>query len=322
MNWLEVCAAVDVEGVEAVGALFREHVHGGVVIEEDITLFSDREGYRVNVDKPVTVKGYLPIDGEVVARVQRIEESLWHLRLLRPIGPLQTREVAEEDWQESWKQFFHVHRVGRRIIIKPTWQQCDPEPNDVVIDLDPGMAFGTGLHPTTQLCLIDLEERLSPGMWVLDLGTGSGILAIAAAKLGAAGVLAVDVDSVAVEVARQNVELNKVGDRVEVRRGSLPLDSDTEPAASGGAGGSRGHLRFDLVVANIIASVIRDLSAEIARALRPGGLVVASGILQEKVAGVEESLAANGLELISRQASGEWVALIARKAIEGDGGAV
>lgn len=308
MNWLEIAVAVDVEGVEAVGALFRDHVHGGVVIEEDITFFSDREGYRVNLDKPAIVKGYLPVADDLAARVRSIEEALWHLSLLRPIGSLQTRAVLEEDWQNSWKQFFHVHRVGHRIVIKPSWQEYEPRGDDVVVDIDPGMAFGTGLHPTTQLCLVELEQRVMPGMSVLDLGTGSAVLAIAAAKLGAGSVLAADVDVVAVEVARRNVDLNGVGQTVLVRHGSLPFDGLVAEEPS-----PRANPRFDLLVANIIASVICELSSEMARAIRPGGLLIASGILAEKAARVEESFAAIGLELVSRQASGDWVCLIARR---------
>ena len=302
---------MDVEGVEAVASLFREHVHGGVVIEEDITLFSDHEGYRVNLDKPAIIKGYLPIDRDTDSTVRRIEEALWHLGLLRPIGPLQKQEVVEEDWQESWKQYFHVHRVGRRIVVKPSWQQFDPGQNDVVIDIDPGMAFGTGLHPTTQMCLMELEDRLLAGMTVLDLGTGSGILSIAAAKLGAGSVTAVDVDGVAVEVAQKNVALNDRDGKIVVRQGSLPLDGQSQTAA--GACLQEGALLFDLVVANIIASVLGNLSGEMAQVLRPGGLLVASGILAEKATFVEEHFAASGLEPVSRRVNGDWVAITVRK---------
>lgn len=320
MNWLEICVSVDVEGVEAVGALFREHVHGGVMIEEDITFFSDQE-YQVNVDKPVNVKGYLPLHDETTAassleKVRRIEEALWHLGLLRPVGPLQTKEVAEEDWQESWKQFFHVHRIGRRIVVRPSWQRYVAAPGDVVVDVDPGMAFGTGLHPTTQMCLIELEERTAPGISVLDLGTGSGILAIAAAKLGADRVLALDVDPMAVGVARKNVDLNRIGHSVQVLEGSLPLgrgSAEDSLAWHIEDDSQDGRVHFDLVVANIIASVIADLSGEIEQVLRPSGLLIASGILAEKVKEVEERLAASGLELASRREVGDWVALVARK---------
>lgn len=316
MNWLEIRTSVDVEGVEAVGALFRQYVHGGVVIEEDITLFSDREGYIVNADKPVVVKGYLPINDETAAKVRRIEEALWHLGFLRPVGGLEAKEVAEEDWQDSWKVFFHAHRIGQRIVIRPSWQQHDAAAGDVVVDIDPGMAFGTGLHPTTQMCLLELEDRMPRGASVLDLGTGSGILAIAAAKLGAASVLALDVDPVAVDVARNNVDLNQVGDRVRVLRGSLPMDGYLATVDSARQEVENGQpfsipIQFDMVVANIIASVIGDLSGEIARALRPGGLLIASGVLAGKADRVEKRLEASGLKLLSRREVGEWVALIA-----------
>ena len=158
----------------------------------------------------VIVKTYLPLDGTAGEAQRRLEEGLWHLGQIYPIPDPVIRELAEEDWAEAWKQQYHLLRVGRRIVIVPAWEAYAPAPGEVVIRLEPGMAFGTGLHPTTRLCLEALEAHLAPGCTVLDVGTGSGVLAIAAAKLGARSVLALDADPVAVSVARENVALNGV----------------------------------------------------------------------------------------------------------------
>lgn len=315
-KWLEVAAQVDTESVEAVSEVFRRHVHGGVSIEQEIDPLSEDGGYVLNVDSPVTIKGYIPLDQDAEARASRIEEALWHLSLLRPIEPLRTRVVDEDDWKDAWKEFFHVHRIGKRVVIKPSWRDYKPQPRDAIVQIDPGMAFGTGLHPTTQMCVIEIEKQLRPGDVVLDVGAGSGILSIAAARLGARQVLALDIDNVAVNAARSNVALNELHDVVRVEHGSLqPLPgvlpdtiADTARAWCGERGG------FDLVVANIIAQVIIDLSPSLAAVVRPLGIVVASGIIDEKASLVAQSIAAAGLAIIADVRCNDWVTLVAQKA--------
>ena len=298
MEWLELSVLADSEAVESVAEVFSRLVHGGVAIEEDITAFSDREGYVVNVDKPVIIRGYLPVDGDCGCAVTRVREALGWLGMMRPVGELSIRTVHEEDWANAWKEHFQVHRVGRRVVIVPSWRQHEPLPDDVVITLDPGMAFGTGLHPTTRLCLALLEDLVRPGDNVLDLGAGSGILAIAAARLGAASVTALDTDSVAVEVARANVAANGVQDVVTVGLGSL--GSKPRPDAP----------VYNLVAANIIARVLCDLAAPLSLALAPGGLLIASGIIREREDEVAAAFSAAGLTLRERHTEGDWVAVV------------
>jgi ribosomal protein L11 methyltransferase len=225
--------------------------------------------------------------------------ALGHLQAfdLRPIAELETRVVHESDWAEAWKSHFPVLRVGERIVVRPTWRRHRRRPGVVLLALDPGMAFGTGLHPTTRLCLgllerLDAAGRLA-GARLLDVGSGSGILAIAAARLGAAEVRAVDPDPIAVEATTANARRNGVLRRVRAARGSVPTGSPP----------------FDVVLANLIASLLVDLAPALASELRPGGVLVASGIVLDREADVRAAFDAVGLVVGHRAAEGDWIAL-------------
>src|SRR6185436_12087771 len=170
---------------------------------------------------PVNVRAYLPADANLESTRAALEEALWHLGQILPLPSPKYQTVAEADWAEAWKVNFHPLRLGRRLMIVPAWLNPPLEPEDIPIRIDPGMAFGTGTHPTTQLCLAAIEKHLRPGQAVLDLGTGSGILSVAAAKLGAGPILALDIDAEAVRVARENTALNGVADRIQIEEGSL-----------------------------------------------------------------------------------------------------
>ena len=297
MYWLEVSVRADREAVEAICEVFAREAYGGVAIDEDITPSPDGDGHAYDLDKPVTIKAYFPVDDEAGEKVERLRSALGHLSFLRPVEALMTRRLAEEDWANAWKEHYHVLHIGQRLVIVPSWREYAPAPGEAVLRLDPGMAFGTGLHPTTQACLERLETLVEPGMSVLDVGTGSGILGIAAARLGAASVLAVDTDPVAVAAARGNVALNGLVDVIAVREGSLPL-----PAAWGASA-------FDLVLANIIGRVIMELAGHLVRAVRPGGIVIASGIIVEQAQAVEEHLLAAGFRRLRDDTDGDWVTL-------------
>ncbi len=299
MRWLEITVTAHREAVEALSELLSRYASGGVAIEEPIALLDDGQEYRVQLDQPVLVRAYLPVDGSEEEARQRIEEGLWHLKQIGSqfVAQLSTRMVAEEDWANAWKDYYHVTHIGQRVVIKPSWREYTPQPGEVVLELDPGMAFGTGLHPTTRMCLELIERYIQPGMRVLDVGTGSGILAIAAAKLGAASVLALDVSSVAVEAARANARANGLEERITVQPGTL----------EGKPGGC-----YDLVLANIIARVIAELAPALGAALAPGGTLIASGIINERLALAEDALRAAGLDIVERVQEGDWFSLVGK----------
>lgn len=275
---------------------------GGVAVEAPFQTLAEGLAARVDTSRPAVVRGYVPaLDRRAVdAAVDEVRRALGHLQAfeLRPIGELQTRVVHEEDWAEAWKRHFPVLHVGRRMVIRPSWREHEARADEVIIALDPGMAFGTGLHPTTRLCLTGLEAwadaGLVTGAQVLDVGSGSGILAIAAGLLGASSVLAVDTDQLAVEIGRRNAALNRLGTVIEVRRGSVPL---AQPAA------------FRLVMANLIAGLLVDLAPELAKVVAPGGRLLVGGIFHEREADVRSALACAGLTLVTRFAEDDWVAL-------------
>src|SRR5439155_12241969 len=219
---------------ESVSAVFAEHGQG-VAIEQVVE--SSRDGDVVNLpaDAPVLVKTYLPIrDPSATDRRAKIEKAVWALGQLRQVAPLQVRTLREADWANAWKEYFFIHRVGQRTVIVPSWRSAEytPRPDDVVLLLDPGMAFGTGLHPTTRLCLRAVEELVEPGMRVLDVGAGSGILSIAAARLGASAVEAIEIDPVDAQVCQENAEPNAVSDVVRVRSGTLDDTGEREHAGT------------------------------------------------------------------------------------------
>jgi ribosomal protein L11 methyltransferase len=304
MRWLELTVRVHPEAVESVSELLSRYTSGGVAIEEPIELVDEGQEYRVLPDKPVDVHAYLSVDGTEEEARQRVAEGLWHLGSLGPhfVGELQTRTVNEEDWANAWKEFFHVTHIGKRLVIRPSWREYTPKDGEVVLTLDPGMAFGTGLHPTTRLCLEQVERLTRPGMRVFDVGTGSGILALAAAKLGAESVYCIDNSSVAVESAISNVAVNDLSDRVTVKLGTL----DEQEAAR-----LEGH--FDLVLVNILAHVIGGMAPQLARVVAPGGLLVASGIIEARRPDAEQPLLAAGLQPIDTAMIDDWVALVMRK---------
>jgi ribosomal protein L11 methyltransferase len=288
-KWLELSVSVDREAVDDIADILGRFGHGGAVIEEDL---SPQSPHR---EKNLAVKAYLPVDDCLPQRKGQLLESLGHLSLICPITVLE-RTLSQEDWIEAWKAHFSPKRVGERLVIKPSWQNYEARDGDVVIEIDPGMAFGTGLHPTTRLCLRELERRIRPGMEVLDLGTGSGIQAIAAAKLGAARVLALDTDPEAVKAAQAHVLTNGLSAVVAVERGTIPHPSAQRP--------------FDLVVANITAGVIGELAQNLMAALKPQGVLIAGGILADREGEVRARLARAGGRIIQRRAQGDWRTLV------------
>lgn len=270
---------------------------------EPVSHLFSRYGYGLSTeqsgDNLVMLRTYLPTTSK--RRLARIEVGINLVRLLQPMSEL-TKEVLESaDWENSWKTHFHLLKIGERLVIKPPWIDYDPSTDDVVIELDPGMAFGTGYHPTTNTCLLALEALVRPGTHVLDLGTGSGILAIAAARLGASYVLALDNDPTAVTEARKNFRTYRLLECLRLVRGTLPHRLATDAS-------------FDIAVANISAKTVSRSAAHIFQALRPGGKLVASGFMKDRQGEVEEALSELGFSKVETHMIEDWSTLVFSKA--------
>jgi ribosomal protein L11 methyltransferase len=307
-TWLELAVTCDPEAVEAVSEILSRVAPGGVSVEPGFRLTAEGLGAVADPSQPATVRAYLPARDPRAVReaVATADRALGHLGAfgLREIGELATTVVHESDWATAWKRHVRVMRIGRRIVIRPTWRRHRRAPDDVVIAMDPGMAFGTGLHPTTRLCLAGIERWADDGLLahgaardgrarLLDVGCGSGVLAVAAGLLGAGELIGVDTDPLAIEATLANARRNRLGRRVRAWQGSVPS----------GAG------PFDLVAANLIASVLISLASELRDELRPGGRLLASGIFVDREGDVRSAFVAAGLVIVHREAEGDWVAL-------------
>ena len=290
---------VEGELAEAVAEVLGRFVSGGVAIESTAVTASadDSVGQAVG---PLRVCGYLPANDQLEDNRRRLEEALWYLGRIRPLPAPQFRTVQEQDWSQAWKQHYRPIPIGDRLVVVPAWLES-PDPGRIAIRMDPGMAFGTGTHPTTQLCLELLETYLpADAVAVIDVGCGSGILAVAALKLGAQAALGVDIDPEAVQAAQANAELNGVAEQLEVKLGSVAEI----------LGGGTSLMKAPLVLANILAPVIiRLLDDGLAELLDPGGVLVLSGILDEQAGEVEAALRAHDLVLLERRQIADWVAM-------------
>lgn len=287
MKWLEVSLTASAEAAEAVAEVLSRYAQGGVVFEAGPCGLSTG---------PITIRAYLPADEHLEASKRRVAEGLWHLSQIVPVPAPVFHPIADSDWAEAWKEHLTVVRAGRRTVICPSWLDYTPSTEDVVVHLDPGMAFGTGLHPTTQMCLARVEELVRPGTTVLDLGTGSGILAIAAAKLGGE-VLAIDNDRTAVKTALENIAANEVQSKVRVVHGSLAEAERT----------------YNVVFVNILAQVIVKMLLEgLATRLCREGTLVTSGILSHQKPEVDAALKQAGLILSDDWHQEDWVCMAAK----------
>lgn len=286
MAWQELSITVPHEYVEPISYLFGRYGKG---------VSTELAG-----NGQVLLRTYLTTGSR--QRMARIDVGVRLVGAIEPIGDLVIRDLPEdEDWMNSWKSHFRILRIGKRLVIKPTWLELDDtsKPDDIVIELDPGIAFGTGYHPTTDTCMQAMEQHIAPGMAVLDLGTGSGILAITAMKLGAGRVTALDIDSQAVSAARRNFKRTGINKQVRLGQGSVP-----HPTAPAG--------EFDLAVANISARGVADRCPFILTALKPGGLFIASGLLATQKPEVANAVEPLGFTLVSEWPQEEWVTLLYR----------
>lgn len=300
-TWLELAVECDHEAVEPVSELFARYgFNEGVVIEEPFTQDRDGDNLAVDPTRPVTVRTFLAAADAKPDDIEAIRQALWHLGRMRHVGDLVVSERQEEDWANAWKSHFTVHRIGRKTTVRAPWHDAPPPAGEVTVVLDPGMAFGTGLHPTTRLAMQLCEDELRPGMEVIDVGTGSGVLAIAAALHGAAHVDAVDIEPVAVRATRENAERNGVSDRIRAAEGSVGPGA---PFAG----------TYDLVLANIIARVLIELADGLVAAVRPGGTLVLSGVIEPREAEVRAAFDARGVAFARREQIEDWIGMVYRK---------
>ena len=282
MAWQELSISVPHEFVEPISYLFGRYGKG---------LSTELDG-----NGRVLLRTYMTSGSR--QRLARIDVGVRLVASIADVGPLEIRDLPDdEDWQNSWKSHFKILRIGEHLVIKPTWLELDPGPEDIVIELDPGIAFGTGYHPTTDTCMQAMEQHIKPGMTVLDLGTGSGILTITAIKLGATQATALDIDSQAVTAARRNFRHCGISKLVKLGKGSVP-----HPTAAAG--------QFDLAVANISARGVADRCPFILTALKPNALFIASGLLATQKVEVASAVEPLGFTLVSEWPQEEWVTLL------------
>ncbi|MCM3725182.1 50S ribosomal protein L11 methyltransferase [Neobacillus cucumis] len=312
MKWSEISIHTTNEAIEPISNILHEAGASGVVIEDPFELTKEREDqfgeiYQLNPDdypeEGVIIKAYLPVNSFLGETVDAIKESINDL-ILHDIdlglNKVTISEVNEEEWATAWKKYYNPVKISEKFTIVPTWEIYEPVSSDeLIIELDPGMAFGTGTHPTTVMCIQALEKTVRPGDRVIDVGTGSGVLSIAAALLGAEDVRAYDLDEVAVTSAKLNIKLNKVHEKVAVAQNNL-LDGVEENSA-------------DVIVANILAEVILRFTDDVARVVKPGGSFIASGIIQPKKDLVKDALINSGFEIVETILMEDWVAICAKR---------
>ena len=300
-HWLEVSLTVDGELAEAVADVMARYVKNGVVVESGV-IYANAEDEGTAFG-PVRVYGFLLVSPDLEEQRQKLVEALWHLGQIQPLPEPAFRVIDDEDWMASWKQHYRPIPIGERLLVLPAWVESS-DPNRVAVKIDPSMAFGTGTHPTTQLCMAMIEKYLTPGQQVMDVGCGSGILSIAAIKLGAGHTLAVDIDDESTRATLENAERNGVNAGLEIGKGSV-----AEIRA-----GQFSLRAAPLVLANILAPIILRLFDDgLGELVEPGGILVLSGILDEQAAAVQARAEAEGYTHLETAQIGDWVAIVLRR---------
>ncbi|TJX14735.1 50S ribosomal protein L11 methyltransferase [Tissierella creatinini] len=311
MKWIEVQIKTSSQNEEIVSELLYKYGATGLAIEDpnDIIAFSRTEKDWDFIDpelinlgfEGILIKAYYDLADGILETIEMLKDEIQRYPVQRgeePYGEISFTEVDDQGWSDNWKKFFRTIIIKDKIIIKPSWEDYEERLGDIVIELDPGMAFGTGSHETTLMCAEALEEHVNKGDTVFDVGCGSGILAIVAAKLGAKKVIAIDLDETCVKVSKENIENNHVSDIVDVKHGNL-LD-----LVQGNA---------DVIVANIIAEIIVDMTADLQKYLKEDGIFICSGIISEKIKMVEDSLLTHGFKILQIKENNGWACIVSLK---------
>nr|WP_295761410.1 50S ribosomal protein L11 methyltransferase [uncultured Intestinibacter sp.] len=311
MNWTEVTIKTTTEAVEAISNILMEERCGGVMIEDPKDFlfqkkneldwdYVEEEVFNKSGQDGVLIKTYIPEERNVLELIETVKARMALLPsfgLDIGEGSVSLSNVNESDWANEWKKYYKPTKVGKKIVVKPSWEEYEKQEGDLIIELDPGMAFGTGTHETTSMCIRELENYVDETKTVFDIGCGSGILAIAAAQLGAKEVVAGDLDEVAVKVSKENCEINNVSDKVVVKHGSLFEVVDS---------------KADVIVANIIADIIKILAKDVSKFLKDDGVFISSGIILAKIDEVCQALEENGFEIVKVERLGEWSAIVSK----------
>ena len=311
MNWTEVTIKTTTEAVEAISNILMEERCGGVMIEDPKDFlfqkkneldwdYVEEEVFNKSGQDGVLIKTYIPEERNVLELIETVKARMALLPsfgLDIGEGSVSLSNVNESDWANEWKKYYKPTKVGKKIVVKPSWEEYETQEGDLIIELDPGMAFGTGTHETTSMCIRELENYVDETKTVFDIGCGSGILAIAAAQLGAKEVVAGDLDEVAVKVSKENCEINNVSDKVVVKHGSLFEVVDS---------------KADVIVANIIADIIKILAKDVSKFLKDDGVFISSGIILAKIDEVCQALEENGFEIVKVERLGEWSAIVSK----------
>ncbi len=300
-KWLEVSLTVDGELAEAVAEVLDRFATGGVVVESNVKYRNvEDEGTPYG---PVKVYGFLTVDGTLEEKRHKLEEALWYLNAIRELPQAVYREIEDQNWMTAWKEHYRPIEIGKKLLILPAWIE-QKDGTRAAVKIDPSMAFGTGTHPSTQLCLELVEDYVQSGKAVLDIGCGSGILTIAALKLGASHALAVDIDAESVKETHKACVFNQVGEQVETWLGSVDEINR----------GDFSMKQAPLVLANILAPVlIRLFDAGMAETITPGGVIILAGILAEQGESLRTAAESKGLSYVEERHSGDWVALVMKK---------
>lgn len=312
MKWCEISIQTSHEAVELVAEIFRDLGASGVVIEDpelvNDYITSGKWDYTdipiAKETKVVVEKAYLPVNGELEGRIQTLQQEIKTLAsrgVNTAPAVLTTAELQDEDWSDTWKQYFHTEKPGERVVIKPTWEEYAPQGDEVVIELDPGAAFGTGTHATTSMCIRQLEKLVKPGMTVFDVGTGSGILSIISAKLGAKNIQAVDYDDSVLKIVEENLEQNNVQDIISVAQSDLMQNV---------------HGKAELVIANIIADIIIRLFDQLDEHLEQGGTLLTSGIIEDRIEDVLAAAEKHGYGVVERLENKGWACITFKRKVD------
>jgi len=303
INWLEVKVTCDGETAEVVSEVLSRFITDGVVTETDAK-YDEAEEVLIETGD-IRVFGYLPYDDKTDEICKKIEEALWHLNMIRPIPNPTYKIILDQNWMESWKKYYNPIKIGEKLLILPSWlDQPEEDRNRVIVKIDPSMAFGTGTHPTTQMCMSLTEELCQPGMDVIDVGCGSGILSVTAIKLGAKKALGVDLDYASVVAAKNTAELNSVHEKLEVGLGSVTEINN----------GDFSFQNADFVLTNILAPIILRLFTNgLSKLVKENGYLILSGILDYQSDEVVHKALEEGLNLIKKEMINDWVALAFQK---------